>query len=408
MNGSAVTNAVVKTGDTSLSFFSTAGAISIDLDAPATLSSLGCMASSLVSNTATTCTVMLSRAVMSSVTISLSSDVGSILISGAFSVPVGADSATFTAAVGAVTSGQTATLTAHLAGTSKSFLLSLATPPALIALQCSDSSLAANSTTTCSARLSRAAVVGTVISLSGNVGSILIPGSVSVPTGEDSATFTAAVGAITSDQTATLTAYLAGTSKTFVLSLATPPALIAFQCSDSSLAANSTTTCSARLSKGAVVDTMISLSSNAGSIVIPGSVSVPPSADSANFTAASGAITSGQTATLTASLAGNSKSVVASPLGGCSTFKANNVWKPRMGVKLPLDLHSNQYVSSIGMSSCLHPDFSATGGGLPLRSCKLLATASPGDIRPGNAGERSGALSRSTECPYRRRCGQLQ
>ena len=55
---------------------------------------------------------------------------------------------------------------------------------------------------------------------------------------------------------------------------------------------------------------------------------------------------------------------VAQSLGGCSMFPANNVWNTPVD-NLPVDPNSAAYVSSVGTSRYLHPDFSSSGGGIP-------------------------------------------
>jgi hypothetical protein len=56
--------------------------------------------------------------------------------------------------------------------------------------------------------------------------------------------------------------------------------------------------------------------------------------------------------------------VMAQSLGGCSMFPANNVWNTPVN-QLPVDPNSAAYVSSIGTTRYLHPDFDSTGGGIP-------------------------------------------
>ncbi len=50
-------------------------------------------------------------------------------------------------------------------------------------------------------------------------------------------------------------------------------------------------------------------------------------------------------------------------IGGCQVFPSNNVWNTPID-KLPVDAHSATYVSTIGTSDPLHPDYGA-GGGIP-------------------------------------------
>lgn len=54
----------------------------------------------------------------------------------------------------------------------------------------------------------------------------------------------------------------------------------------------------------------------------------------------------------------------AQTLAGCAVFPANNVWNTAVD-QLPVDASSATYVSTIGASKGLHPDFSSTGAGIP-------------------------------------------
>jgi hypothetical protein len=58
-------------------------------------------------------------------------------------------------------------------------------------------------------------------------------------------------------------------------------------------------------------------------------------------------------------------------IGGCPVFPSDNVWNTPVD-KLPLDPQSDKYIATIGRDKALHPDFGATGGGIPF------------DIIPGN------------------------
>ncbi len=53
-------------------------------------------------------------------------------------------------------------------------------------------------------------------------------------------------------------------------------------------------------------------------------------------------------------------------LAGCPMFPANNIWNKRID-QLPVDVHSAEYVASIGVGTRLHPDF-GTIYGIPYTS----------------------------------------
>src|ERR1019366_8150100 len=110
---------------------------------------------------------------------------------------------------------------------------------------------------------------------------------------------------ITSDQSATITASLAGVSKTATFSLIVPVALSSVQCIAIALTANASTTCPVPLRKGPPASgSVVALSDDSTSLTVPTSVTVHAGSASANFSATAGTITSDQSATITASLAG--------------------------------------------------------------------------------------------------------
>ena len=63
------------------------------------------------------------------------------------------------------------------------------------------------------------------VTLASNNANVTVPGSVNIGTGLSSATFTATVAAVTSDQAALLTATLNSVSQSFTLSAAAPAQL---------------------------------------------------------------------------------------------------------------------------------------------------------------------------------------
>jgi chitodextrinase len=52
-------------------------------------------------------------------------------------------------------------------------------------------------------------------------------------------------------------------------------------------------------------------------------------------------------------------------IGGCPIFPSNNIWNTPIA-NLPVDSNSSAYINTIGSSTPLHPDFSSSGGGIPI------------------------------------------
>jgi hypothetical protein len=200
-------------------------------------------------------------------------------------------------------------------------------PVSLSSLVCSPTSVSSGTATTCSVTLNQAAPNGgAVVGLASNNNLLPVPApSVTVPANATSTTFTATAGNMTANQNATLTASLNGASQMATINLVAPqpPIVSSLVCNPTSLSSGAVTTCSVTLSKvapngGAVVG----LASNNNLLPVPApSVTVPANATSTTFTATAGNITSNQSATLTASLGGASRTatinlVASQPLPG--------------------------------------------------------------------------------------------
>jgi uncharacterized protein (TIGR03437 family) len=92
--------------------------------------------------------------------------------------------------------------------------------PLLSSVTCDPTTLASGGTSTCTVLLSVAVATGTTtISLSSSDSLLSVPGSVSVPAGATTATFTATAGTISTSQTATITATYGNTSSTESMTL---------------------------------------------------------------------------------------------------------------------------------------------------------------------------------------------
>jgi hypothetical protein len=69
---------------------------------------------------------------------------------------------------------------------------------------------------------------------------------------------------------------------------------------------------------------------------------------------------------------------------GCSVFPANNIWNTRID-SLPVDANSDAYISTIGPTKGLHPDFDAVGDGIPF--LEVPGTQPPVAVNFGNPDE---------------------
>ena len=89
----------------------------------------------------------------------------------------------------------------------------------LTSFSCGSSSITGAGNDTCTVTLSAAARYGMNVSLASNKAAVTVPATVTVPANVTSAQFTARASAVTSAESVTLTATLAGASKSFVVEL---------------------------------------------------------------------------------------------------------------------------------------------------------------------------------------------
>jgi uncharacterized protein (TIGR03437 family) len=131
-----------------------------------------------------------------------------------------------------------------------------------------------------------------------------VPASVTVASGQSTATFAATAGTLTVDGSATITATLSGVSKTAVITLSAPATLTSLACSPSTVTSGGSSTCTVTLSKAAISNTTVTLASSNASLVVPASVTVASGQATATFLATAGTVTSNQNDMVTASSAG--------------------------------------------------------------------------------------------------------
>lgn len=283
--------------------------VTLSLIGSVTVTNLQCTATSLAANASTTCTVTVSKAASTGgAVVALTDNATALSLPSSVTVAASATSATFTASTGAISADLNATITASLNGASKTFAISLIGSITVSGLQCTASSLSSNTSTTCTLTISKAtSKSGTAVALTDNSTGLTVPASVTVAASATSVAFTASAGTISADQSATITASLNGFSRTATISLVAPMTVSSLQCAAPSLLGNTITNCTVTLSKESPGGVVVKLSDNSSPLTIPTSVTVGDGAASATFIASAVPVLSNQTATITASLNGVSK-----------------------------------------------------------------------------------------------------
>jgi hypothetical protein len=192
--------------------------------AAATLSAISCGTQSLTGAQSKACSVYLSGPATSAVTVSLTSTSASLTVPRTVVVPVGSTSTGFNAASAAVSQSVKVTITGKGGGVAKTAVIMLypattAAEPTLSKVSCGTQTLTGPTTKACSVYLSAAATNQTVVSLSSNNSALGVPASVTVPAGATTGGFAVTAAAVSSTQSATLTATANGVSQTAVFQL---------------------------------------------------------------------------------------------------------------------------------------------------------------------------------------------
>jgi trimeric autotransporter adhesin len=285
----------------------------IGLLAPILVSSLACSPTSLAQSAVTNCTVTLTQtAPAGGAGVTLASNNTSLTLPAAITVAAGAATATFSAtAAASIASNQSATVTATLSGRSQTATIGLLAPVLVSGMACSPTSLGQSAVSTCSLTLTQTAPAGgSSVMLANNNASLTVPASITVAAGAATATFSAtAAASIASNQSATMTATLNGSSRAATISLLAPVLVSAVACSPASLGPSAAGTCTVTLTQTAIAGgASVKLAANNTLLTVPASVTVAAGAITATFGAtAAASIASNQSATITATL-GNSSS----------------------------------------------------------------------------------------------------
>ena len=109
-----------------------------------------------------------------------------------------------------------------IAATAGAGVISVAPSPQLTALTCSPGALPLNASGSCTVSFSGPALAATPIGLTSNSAALAVPGSVTMPAGQSSATFPVTSGTVIGSQSATVTAALNGASQMATIVVSAP------------------------------------------------------------------------------------------------------------------------------------------------------------------------------------------
>jgi hypothetical protein len=282
------------------------------------VSALSCSPAALVGAGSVSCTVTLSGPAPSGgLAVSLASSSASLVVPASVTVASGSNTAGFTGTASAVSANVTVVITASANGSTQTSSISLSPSLQVSALSCSPAAVIGSGSVSCTVSLNGlAGVGGLAVSLASNSASLVVPASVTVPAGSNSAGFTGTASAVSANVTAVITAAVNGSAQTSSIALSSLQ-VSALACSPTTVAGAATVSCTVTLNGLAGAGGLaVSLASSSSSLVVPTSVTVAAGSNSAGFTGTVSAVSANVTAVITASANGSAQtsSIALSPL----------------------------------------------------------------------------------------------
>lgn len=242
--------------------------------------------------------------------VTLTSSGSSATVPSSALVSAGANSTTFTVTTSAVDSQTSATITANLNGQSQTATLTI-TPATLALVSVSPSSVAGGSPSTGTVSLSASAYTGGfLVDLSSSNVDAVVPKSVTVRAGQNTATFSISTKAVPSQKAVTITAKSGTTTKTASLTV-TPPGLVSLNVSPGTVYGGLPSTGTITLSGPAPSSGIhVKLASASKTASAPSSVTVASGKTTASFALHTIPVTTQQSVTVTATFDGVSQTAV--------------------------------------------------------------------------------------------------
>ena len=279
------------------------------------LSTVSCAVTSITTPGSTSCTVTLSAAApVGGLQVSLSSTSASLAVPASVMVASGQTSATFSAIGASVNANQYhVAISASAEGVTRTTYLDLLAALQLQSLFCSPNTIESNATSTCTAVLSEAAVNPVQVYISSSNALLTVPAAVTIATGQETVSFSATAGTITTLSVANVSVVLDGqmlTAQVTLSSFKNAVQVRAIDCSPLNLPSLGVATCTVSLTSAAVSSMTLAVAVHNLAITAPSSVALAVGKTSVNFQIAAGIVTSPQIVILTVRLS-NSDTAVA-------------------------------------------------------------------------------------------------
>ena len=289
---------------------------SITLPVSVAFSTLNCSPLTINTPGTSSCTISLNgTAPAGGFPIPLSSNNTNLTVPSSVTVAAGQTSNSFTATSAQVGANQSAIVTASAGGVNRTNTISLVAAAQLSSLACAPATLGSNAASTCTVTLNKAATSASTVALSSNNASLTVPPSVVVASSQSSATFTAASGTVSSSQNAIVTATLSGQTQQATISLTPATQLSGMTCAPGTVSSPGAAICSVTLTAAASNTVTVALQSNNTSVIVPSGVNIGAGLSSTTFSASVASVVSNQTAMLSATLNGVSRTFALTAAG---------------------------------------------------------------------------------------------
>jgi hypothetical protein len=335
------------------------------------------------------CTIVLSSAPSTPLTIALSSSTSQITVPSTITVAAGATTASFTALMNPITTAQVATLRATANGASVSFNVQLQVGPGTLSVGPGSISFGnvavgtavTNSVTltavgTTAITISSASISGAGFSILGaSLPYTLNPGQSVIGTIQFSPSSAGAVtGQLTiSSNAPTVTVALSGAGTTL------PPTISAVSCASTSITGSLADACNVTLSGSAPTGGLIvSLASSSSAVSVPSSITVPATAATARFTANAALVNNAQSVTLTANTQNSSRTTSLQLNAATAALNINATSLGFGSVTLNTPVVQSITLNSTGTAPLTVASVTVSGPGFSTSGINLPAILNPG------------------------------
>jgi len=223
---------------------------------------------------------------------------------------------------------------------------------------------------------------GAIIALASSLPAATVPSTATVAGGATSATFTVTTTAVADDALATITASLAGASRTASLAVMAPPAsLSSVVLSPPAVEGGAGSTGTVTLTRPAPSGgAIVTLSSNIASATVPASTTVPAGSAGSTFAVTTVPVAESATATITATYAGGTRTAL---------LAVTPLPPPPLPSLSSVTVSPSSVVGGTGATGTIELSFAAPAGGAVVGLSSSLASVSV----PGTATIAEGATS---------------